>query len=121
MEQTMKKVDTVGSLPGKVLACVVAVAFLALGAVGLILPIIPGLLFLALAAFIVVKSFPSVEALARRHRVMDQHLDRIDRMHDLNLGSKIRLAGLLSVKMLLDGLAFIASSLARLRGDRRGA
>lgn len=111
----MNTTNALANLPAKLLACALALVLLTLGAVGLILPIIPGLLFLALAAIVLVKGFPSLEALVRQHRSMDRHLDRVDRMRRLSLGSKLRVAGLLCVKVLLDGLTVLRSAIQRTR------
>jgi uncharacterized membrane protein YbaN (DUF454 family) len=102
------------SLSGKVIACVVVPACVVVGAAGLVLPIIPGLLFLAIAAFIAAKHFPWVDTRLRRHRVMGKHLNNADRFRNLSLPEKVQVGGWLSVKMLVDGLAYIRSFVAKL-------
>lgn len=104
----------------KMLAGVLVLAFLAIGLVGLILPIIPGLLFLAIAGFIVLTYFPSVDERLRQYPAIGKHLDDVDRFRNLSLPRKVQVAGLLCVKVLLDGLALVASLVARLRGPSRG-
>jgi uncharacterized membrane protein YbaN (DUF454 family) len=115
----MKKTDIVGSLSGKLIACVLVVACVAVGAIGLVLPIIPGLLFLAIAAFIAARHFPSIDALLRRNRAIGKHINRADAFLHLSLAGKFQLAGWLCAKMLLDSLALIGSLAAKPGGASR--
>jgi len=102
------------NLPAKLIACIVIVALLMLGAAGLILPLIPGLLFLALAAVIAAKLSPSFERTLRQNRTLSGYLDRTDGFMALPLGEKIRVACLLGVKMLIDGIAWVVTGVAKL-------
>jgi uncharacterized membrane protein YbaN (DUF454 family) len=111
----MKKAKTPVSLPAKIIACVTVVACVAIGIIGLVLPIIPGLLFLAIAVVIVARHVPWLEARLRRHRGIGKHLDRSNAFLSLSLPAKMQVAGLLCVKMLLDGLAFLSAVVGRLR------
>lgn len=109
------RLERFGSLPAKLIAVVLIVAFLALGVVGLILPIIPGLLFLALAAALVARHVPAVDRRLRRSRKLGGYLDQADGFFALGLWGKIQLCGLLCVKGLLDGIVFFGSLLTKLR------
>lgn len=60
----------------KIVAAAVVLACLVLGVLGLILPIIPGIVFLALAAVIAANYFPGVNAWLRRNRTAARFLDR---------------------------------------------
>jgi uncharacterized membrane protein YbaN (DUF454 family) len=102
------------NVPAKLIACAVIVACLALGAIGLILPIIPGLLFLAIAAVVAAKLSPAFERMLRQNPTIAGYLDRTDGFLDLPLGKKIQVACLLCVKMLIDGLALLVAGVMRL-------
>ena len=101
------------SPPQKITASVLVVACLAIGVVGLILPIIPGLLFLAIAAVIAARHFPSVDARLRTHRAIDKHLNNAERFRTLSLPAKVQVAGWLCLKMVVDGLALAGSFVAK--------
>ena len=59
----------------KLFAGIFIVICLAVGVVGLILPIIPGLLFLAIAAMIAARHSPSLDRWLRKNRVIGSYLD----------------------------------------------
>lgn len=100
---------------GKLVAVVLVVACIAIGVLGLLLPIIPGLLFLALAALVAARHFPAVGRRLRRHGRLGGYLDRGDRYLDLGWRHKLEVAGLVCVKLLLDGIALAGKALGRAR------
>jgi uncharacterized membrane protein YbaN (DUF454 family) len=102
------------NLPTKLIAGAVIVACLALGAIGLILPIIPGLLFLAIAAFVAAKLSPNFARWLRQNEKIRGYLDRTEGLVDLPLGKKVQAACLLFVKMLIDGVALLVGAVMRL-------
>ena len=114
-----KKKANIGSVSVKLIAALFVVICLAIGAVGIVLPIIPGLLFLALAALIVTRHFPSTEFWLRRSRTIGGYLDKTDGFFELDLRHKLMLGGLLCVKMLIDGIAYAAAA-ARTLVNRLG-
>lgn len=61
----------------KLIATAVIAFLVVLGVLGLLLPIIPGLLFLAIAAVVAASYFPTVERLLGRNRTLARHLDRV--------------------------------------------
>lgn len=105
----MKPPNAVRSLSGALLAALLVVVCIAIGVVGLVLPIIPGLLFLAIAVLIVARHVPWVDARLRRHRFLGRHLDSVDGFARLSLRHKLALAVWLSVRTLLDGLSSLRS------------
>ncbi|HEU4618553.1 MAG TPA: DUF454 family protein [Gammaproteobacteria bacterium] len=111
----MKKAKTSMSLPTKIIACAAVVACVAIGIAGLILPIIPGVVFLAVAVLICARLSPWLDARLRRHRGMRRHLDRSDAFLSLSLPAQVQVAALYCVKLLLDSLAFLSSLVAKLR------
>ena len=98
----------------KVIACGVIVVCLLLGVAGLILPLIPGLLFLGVAAIVAAKLSPKFGDMLRQNDTLRGYLDRTDGFADLPLPKKIQLAGLLFVKMLIDGVAFLIAGVMKL-------
>jgi len=97
------------NLSAKLIACLFILICLAVGVVGLILPIIPGLLFLAIAAIIVARYFPLMECWLRKSPTMGRYLDTTDGFLDLTFLGKVRFGSLLCVKILIDGIVFTIS------------
>jgi len=102
------------SLPVKVIACAVIVVCLIVGVVGLVLPIVPGLLFLAIAAVIGARYSPALDRMLRRNATIGGYLDRAGGLADLPLAKKVQLGCLLCVKALIDGVTFLVSTVTRL-------
>ena len=100
---------TLDSVTAKLIACAVIVACLALGAVGLLLPLIPGLLFLLVAAAIAAKLSPAFERTLRQNATIASYLDRTDGFVELPFGKKVQVACLLCVRMLVDGIAMLVA------------
>ncbi len=111
---TMKKSLVTANPSQKITSFVLMLACAAIGVVGLVLPIIPGLLFLAIAAFFAAKHFPSVDARLRAHRGISRHLDNADRFRNLSLPAKVQVAGWLFLKMVVEGLTLVKSFVAKL-------
>jgi uncharacterized membrane protein YbaN (DUF454 family) len=98
----------------KLIAAGAIVVCLLLGLAGLILPLIPGLLFLAIAAVVAAKLSPRFAQMLRRNETLRNYLDRTDGFADLALEQKMKLAGLLFVKALIDGVAFLVAGVMKL-------
>jgi uncharacterized membrane protein YbaN (DUF454 family) len=101
------------SITTKLIACVVIVACLVLGGIGLIVPIIPGLLFVVIAAALAARLSPEFNRTLRRHATLAGYLDKLDALTGLPLGKKIQVVLLLGVKMLVDGVALLVSGAMR--------
>lgn len=86
----------------KMLALVILLLCAAIGMVGLILPIIPGLLFLAIAALITARMFPGLARRLRRNATLAGYLDSSDGFLRLNLRDKCQYALWLSLRVLID-------------------
>ena len=98
----------------KLIACAVIVACLLLGLAGLILPLIPGLLFIAIAAFVAAKLSPRFAAVLRENGTLSGYLDQADRIAGVPLTQKIQVVGLLLLKMLIDGVALLVAGVMKL-------
>ena len=114
-----------GSWSAKLLAAALVPVLLVLGLAGLVLPVLPGLVFLALAACAIAKLSPSAERWFRRSAAVGGLLDATDRFADLPLGAKLRLVPLLAARALLRAAAVVAAVGGRLSdrgvpsGERR--
>lgn len=87
---------------GKLLAAVLVLALVAVGMIGIVLPIIPGLALLALAGLVVARHVPSIDARLRNHRSFGRHMHSVDRFFDLGLRDQLCVAGLVTLKGTLD-------------------
>jgi uncharacterized membrane protein YbaN (DUF454 family) len=102
------------NMPMKLIAAGVIVVCLLLGFAGLILPLIPGLLFLGIAAVVAAKVSPRFAETLRQNDTLRGYLDRTEGFGDLPLDQKIKLAGLLVLKVMIDGVAFLVSTVMKL-------
>ena len=103
-----------GSLTTKLIACLLIVLCFAVGAVGLILPIIPGLLFLAIALMLIASFFPAVDRQLRKSRTMRSYLDSADGFSGLSFAKKIQYGCLLCLRVFVDTIAFCVYAISRL-------
>ena len=102
------------NLTTKLIACAVIVACLFLGLAGLILPLIPGLLFIAIALFVAAKLSPRFATVVRENDTLRGYLDQADRIAGVPLAQKVQVIGLLFVKMLIDGVALLVAGVMKL-------
>lgn len=102
------------NLSTKLIACAVIVACLLLGLAGLILPLIPGLLFIAFAAFVAAKVSPRFAAVLRENDVLRGYLEQAERIDGVPLPQKLQVIGLLLLKMLIDGVALLVAGVMKL-------
>jgi uncharacterized membrane protein YbaN (DUF454 family) len=96
----------IGHLTTKLIAVLLIVVCFALGAVGLILPIIPGLLFVAIALMLVASHFPSLDRYLRRSRTISSYLDSCDGFRLLSWPKKLQYGCLLCLRLFIDTVAF---------------
>ncbi|HLT62984.1 MAG TPA: DUF454 family protein [Pseudohongiella sp.] len=86
------------SLPWKIVALVFIAAFLVIGVAGLILPIIPGVLFLFLAALLATRVSSRVARYAHNHPWFRQHLHHWHASGKLSMSERAKLALLLTAR-----------------------
>jgi uncharacterized membrane protein YbaN (DUF454 family) len=103
-----------GRLTMQVIALLLIVLCFAIGAVGLILPIIPGLLFLAIALMLVAKFFPAIDRRLRRNRTIRSYLDSADGFGSLRWPQKIQYGLLLCLRLIVDAVAVCVYAVAKL-------
>jgi uncharacterized membrane protein YbaN (DUF454 family) len=87
----------------KILSIVLIVSFLFIGLVGLILPIIPGILFLLLALYLVTRVSRRISAIVHKHPWFNRNMRKLDAASTLTLGEKTKLSLLLTAKALIRG------------------
>ena len=104
---------TFDNVSTKLIAAGVIVVCLLLGFAGLILPLIPGLLFLAIAAIVAAKFSPRFAETLRQNETMRGYMDRTEGFSELPLDQKLKLGGLLVVKALIDGVAFLVAGVMK--------
>ncbi len=102
------------NLTTKLIACAVIVACLLLGLAGLLLPLIPGLLFIAIAIFVAAKLSPRFAATLRENETLRGYLDQAERIAGVPFAQKIQVVGLLLLKMLIDGVAMLVAGVMKL-------
>ncbi|MFT7472508.1 MAG: uncharacterized membrane protein YbaN (DUF454 family) [Kiritimatiellia bacterium] len=99
-------------------ACLVLVGLLTLiGLVGLILPIIPGILFLFLAALLLAKVSSRFDALLRKNENMRTWRRRWDRSNALPLLQRVKLSFLLVARAVVNGVESAVNSINKTRTD----
>lgn len=104
----------IGDLTAKVIAGLLILFCIAIGAIGLILPVIPGLLFLAFAALIIAKHSSWAERWLRKSRTMSGYLDSADGFLSLPGWEKVRYGAWLCLKMVIDGTAYAVTVIAKI-------
>ncbi len=99
-------------------ACLVLVGLLILlGIVGLILPIIPGVLFLFLAALLLAKVSSRFDALLHRNENMRTWRRRWDTSNALPLLQRVKLSFLLVARAVVNGVEAGINSLNKTRAN----
>lgn len=106
--------DPLASLPVKLIAAVAVAACLIVGFAGLVLPLIPGVLFLAIAAVIAARHWPALDRLLRGNTTVARYLDEANALAAVPFGDKVRLSCLLLVRALVDGMAVLIAAVAKL-------
>jgi uncharacterized membrane protein YbaN (DUF454 family) len=102
------------NLPTKLIACGVIAVCVLLGLAGMVLPVLPGLVFLAVAAVVAAKLSPKFRDLLRRSEFLRPYLDRTDGIAALPLAEQVKLGGLVFLKMLIDGVALLVAGIMKL-------
>ena len=102
----------------KVFALMLLMLCVLLGMMGLILPIVPGLLFLALACMMANNTFPGFARFVQRtpwlSKVLGSYLDSAKGFGALSWRGKLRFGVWVTCKVLVDSLVLLWQMLARL-------
>jgi uncharacterized membrane protein YbaN (DUF454 family) len=105
----------------KLLALVFLLLCVAIGMAGIILPVIPGLLFLALAVIVAARLFPPLGRRLRRNATFAPYMEKTDHFARLSTQGKVKFAAWFAVKILWDSfvlaLHYVGRFVAWLRKD----
>ena len=114
METNPSSANPIDNATAKLIACAIILVCLFIGLAGLILPLIPGLLFLGIAALVAARHSPQLERVFRSNATLSGYMDRTDGFMDLPFAKQLQLGGWLCLKMIIDGLAYAVSGVAKL-------
>lgn len=103
-----------GRLAAKAFAVVAVAVCLLIGAVGLVLPIVPGILFLGLAVLIAARWSPGLEKALRRNRTLGGYLDQTAGFERLSAPRQVKLAAWLALKAIVDSIVWTIAACTRL-------
>jgi uncharacterized membrane protein YbaN (DUF454 family) len=107
----------------KLLALVILLLCAAIGMAGIILPVIPGLLFLAIAVIIAARLFPPLERRLRRNAMFAPYMDKTDHFWSLSLQGKVKFGFWLLLKIIWDSVVllveYVGKFIAWLRKDTK--
>jgi uncharacterized membrane protein YbaN (DUF454 family) len=101
--------------PRKLAYAVLGAMCLLIGIVGLVIPIIPGLLFLAGAVFLFSKVSRRVNAWSKRQPLFQDVRFKLARMAQVGPMDRVRVSALLMLDVVVRGLDRLTSRLRRLR------
>jgi uncharacterized membrane protein YbaN (DUF454 family) len=94
--------------PVKKLAYViVALLMLMIGLAGIIIPVIPGILFLAAALFYFGKVSPAIKSWSDNHPILGKVNERIDRLGEVKLVERIKIVALMSIEAIASTISAV--------------
>lgn len=102
----MQDENTEVTLPMKIVYVGIALLFLMLGIVGLVLPIIPGLLFLAIAMLLLARVSVRFDVWSRRDPRLQTFRQRMSAMSTVKMADRIKLAGWMTLEAFVQGTAY---------------
>jgi len=97
----------------KVLGSVLVACFLLIGLAGLILPIIPGIVFLFLAIYVLTRVSRRASAYAHRQPWFNRHVRHLHATNSLTVGERVRLAALMAARGVLNGILWCVAAVKR--------
>ena len=100
--------------PEKLLYLTLGIMFLALGVVGLLIPILPGVLFLAGAVYMLSRGSARVRRFAETHPGLRGLQARFDRLDSVPVISRVKVVSLMIVSTIVDGIAKLTRGVTRL-------
>ncbi len=97
----------------KILFTVVALFCVMVGLIGLILPVIPGVVFLIVAVLLLSRVSPRLARWVRQKPEMNRAQNRFDAMGRLNWGERVRLCFWMTMSGILHGTVIAGSIISR--------
>lgn len=95
----------------KVLGVVLVALFLLIGLAGLILPIIPGILFLFLALYVLTRVSRRASAYAHSQPWFNRHMRHMNAADKLSIGERVRLGLLVVARGAVSGAEWCVAAL----------
>ena len=92
------------TIVGKIIIFAQLLFFIALGLLGLLIPVLPGLVFLMIAALIAARYFPALETWLHKNRYSAECMHISNRFSDLHIRDKARLCFWGTLKVTLNGI-----------------
>lgn len=86
---------------------VVALLMLMIGLAGILIPIIPGILFLAAALFYFGKVSPGVKSWSDNHPILGKVNERMDQLGEVKITDRIRIVTLMSIEAFVSTISAI--------------
>ncbi len=100
--------------PEKLLYLTLGIIFLALGIVGLLIPILPGILFLGGAVYMLSRGSNRVREYAENSQQLREWQLRMQRLDTVDTLARIKVAGLMAVQSVVVGAQKLITGLRRL-------
>ncbi len=97
----------------RILLTVLALACVILGVIGLVIPIIPGVVFLLIAVLLLSRISPRLKRWVRRKPEMNRIHSRFQAMGRLHWGERLRLSFWMAMNGVLQGAVFTGSIISR--------
>ncbi len=88
----------------RVLGIILVVGFLLIGLVGLILPVIPGIVFLLLAVYVLTRISRRAAAYAHSQPWFNRHMRQLDAADSLSMSERIKLGFLLMARSVVNAV-----------------
>tara|TARA_B100000700_G_scaffold277087_1_gene324208 strand:- start:107 stop:439 length:333 start_codon:yes stop_codon:yes gene_type:complete len=95
------------------------VGLFAIGLLGILIPVIPGILFLGLGMVILVKVYPAVRRIIGDPDYLRRAERRVDAMEDMTWRDRGRLAGWMTLEAIGQAVASLSSMVRRVRRATR--
>lgn len=100
--------------PEKLMYITLGIMFLALGVAGLIVPIIPGVLFLAGAVYMLSRGSRRVKQFADGNPTIGRMQSRMNKMDAISMAEKVQVTGLMIIQTIAVGSRKVAVGVRRL-------
>ena len=102
------------TLPMKLVYLAIAAICIMIGIAGLIIPIIPGVLFLFLAVFMLGRVSRRFKRWSEAHPVFESVQNQFHKLGQVDMVSRAKVLALMSVNMMVTSLAVVTRSVRRL-------
>ena len=98
----------------KLIYLTLGIIFLALGVVGLIIPVLPGALFLVGALYLLSRGSRRVKRLADEHPALRGLQNRMDRLDTVSVAQRVQVAFLMTIESVAVGIRKLFIGVRRL-------